>query len=545
MRGYSNHRSNHNEYLKEHLDFVTKKSLWRRFKKNIIIFTILNIIWFIFRTGRKPTRITYPCQQIALNNISLSASSLIVAISLSAIFTKVKNCSFLWKILFVAFLILTPVTVPIILQTKASGYEIVLPIKSKISSEEQNSDIFVVSGRDIAHIHNLIDLMGENNLNFYKSSTLSNNTGPDGLISASDVILIKNNCQWDKRGGTNTDLIKELVQAIINHPEGFTGEIVIADNGQGRGAMTWTKNNAENISQSTRDVANLFSNEYRVSAYLWDNIRTIQVDEYSNGDMNDGYVINSTADAETEITVSYPKFETIYGTKISFKHGIWNGTHYEKRLKIINTPILKSHSSYGVTAAMKHYMGVQSQPLGQGHDKIDTGGMATLMVELGLPTLNILDAIWINANPETSFLEGPATDYDEATRTNMILASTDPIALDYWAAKNILYNVSKLIGYQNPYSLDPDSTDKSGLEEAFGVWLNNSKQELLRANYNVTSDENHMNIYANSSNQEIEILGKDYRLWTIIGSIGSGLILAASFTLIILSKKGIVKLKRK
>ena len=33
---------------------------------------------------------------------------------------------------------------------------------------------------------------------------------------------------------------------------------------------------------------------------------------------------------------------------------------------------------------------------------------------------------------------GPVTSYNQATRINTIAASTDPVALDYWAAQNIL-----------------------------------------------------------------------------------------------------------
>ena len=67
-----------------------------------------------------------------------------------------------------------------------------------------------MNGRDVAHIENLIELMGEKGLKFYQTTTCNTTQGPDGLFNASDVILLKNNCQWNQRGGTNTDLIKEL-----------------------------------------------------------------------------------------------------------------------------------------------------------------------------------------------------------------------------------------------------------------------------------------------------------------------------------------------
>jgi hypothetical protein len=49
------------------------------------------------------------------------------------------------------------------------------------------------------------------------------------------------------------------------------------------------------------------------------------------------------------------------------------------------------------------------------------------------PILNILDAIWVSHRSLTGY---PA---DTTFRANQILAGQDPVALDYWAAKYILY----------------------------------------------------------------------------------------------------------
>ncbi len=224
------------------------------------------------------------------------------------------------------------------------------------------------------------------------------------------------------------------------------------------------------------------------------------MNEYSSGDMSDGYILYDLPDPETGIYVSYPKFRTQFGTYISFKNGIWNGTGYEKRLKVINMPVLKSHSGYGVTAALKHYMGVQSQGegvggLANGHSSVATGGMGTLMVETGLPTLNIIDAIWINANPPPSALAGPGTPYDRATRVNVLMAGTDPVALDYWAARHVLVQAASTIGYDDTRTVDPDNTDRNGLAEAFGVWLDRAKNEIVAGGYIATTDEDCMNVY--------------------------------------------------
>jgi len=195
---------------------------------------------------------------------------------------------------------------------------------------------------------------------------------------------------------------------------------------------------------------------------------------------------------------------TQFGTYISFKKGIWSGAGYEERLKVINMPVLKTHSIYGVTASLKHYMGVQSQGEGQGglangHSTVATGGMGTLMIETGLPTLNIIDAVWVNANPPPFSGMGPGTPYNQASRVNVLMASKDPVALDYWASKHVLMQTANLIGYTDTHTIDPDNTDRSGVSgEAFGVWLGRTENEIAFGGYPVTSDENKMNVYVKS-----------------------------------------------
>lgn len=335
-----------------------------------------------------------------------------------------------------------------------------------------------------------MDLMGSKGLLFFNSQTSGHNSGPNGLFGNGDVILIKINCQWDERGGTNTDLLKELIQLILDHPDGFVGEIVVADNGQGYGSLDWPRNNAVDESQSSEVVVSLYSGNYKVSTYLWDRIANTEVKEYDQGDSRDGYVVSPSEDPVTGVSVSYPKFQTANGTYISFKNGIWDPitqTYDSAKLKIINFPILKSHSVYGVTAAVKHYMGVISQPLTNTHDYVGRGALGKVMVETRVPTLNILDAIWINALP----LNGPDTTYDEATKINLVLASTDPVALDYWASKHILLQTATLT---LPFLADKETLDPDR-QLAFGTYLRNSMDQLTAAGYEFTMDENRITVY--------------------------------------------------
>src|ERR1035437_3199837 len=121
------------------------------------------------------------------------------------------------------------------------------------------------------------------------------------------------------------------------------------------------------------------------------------------------------------------------------------------------------------------------------HVSVGTGGMGTMMVGTRFPVLNILDATWVNATPG----KGPGTPYDLATQANVIAASTDPVALDYWAAKNILMRLARENGIGDLSVIDPDNT----AEKSFGKWLKLAMAEMKQAGYKVTTDESCMNVY--------------------------------------------------
>ena len=488
---------------------------------SLVLLGAASVIWFLFRTGTRPTRVTYPCQQAALNNVSVATQS-ILPVAITSFFLQFRLPSFriamsktqgflkrYWKPILALAIIIPSLGFGIFfvwnaLNPPAYPSDVNLSLTANTATESPASDLFVVNGRPVAHIPNLLQLMGSQGLYFFQSSTPGATQGPSGLIATSDIVLIKINSQWNSRGGTNTDLLRELIEAIVLHPDGFTGEIVVADNSQGWGTLNWAESNAEDITQSVQDVVDMFSSQHQVSTFDWSPFRAISVNEYSDGDMTNGYCHNTTTDSDTGVQVSYPKFQTTIGTYISFKHGIWNGTSYEDHLKIINLPILKSHSNYGVTAATKHYMGVESEGLNgglaNGHICIGEGGMGTLLAETRYPILNILDAIYVNANPYSHLWCGPATNYEGATRVNIIMASTDPVALDYWAAKYVLMPTAEVTGHEDLRAIDPDNMDRRpGLTDAFGVYLNNTKLELIRNGYMVTTNMNRMNVFITQS----------------------------------------------
>ena len=457
------------------------------------------------RTGLKPTRASYPCQRAAAANVSALLGAATIPPLLSRLSGHLKLLQTRKRIviaivLFAAFGLVAfvglssrtvlPLADGVLGGTTLSNLAITLDQHNLAGTTP--SDIFAV--QDFESVETgfgaLLRLMKERGLAFYS------------LFSANDVVLIKVNSQWNERGGTNTDLVRSVIEAIHDHPDGFRGEIIVADNGQGQfgsgragGSFDWKYNNAMDRTQSIQEVVDSFSTDYEVSAYLWDRITTNRVLEYSDDDYEDGYVLGEAPSPATGITVSYPKFKTVYGTHVSFRKGIWNpatGDYDYERLKVINLPVLKTHMIYEVTGALKHYMGVVSDKLTRhnAHRSVGKGGMGTQMAESRTPVLNILDAIWINAQPKG----GPSTSYGEAIKTNIIATSRDPLAIDYWAVREILIPAASELGYTKSSIVDPDSTARG----SFGDWLRLSMHELLRGGYSYTIDLDSINVSVTS-----------------------------------------------
>jgi hypothetical protein len=303
---------------------------------------------------------------------------------------------------------------------------------------------FTVGGEGNYHsgVEGLMNLMGAQGLKFYRSSTNSNQSGPMGMIESDDVVLIKVNAQWKYRGCTNSDLIRGLIQRILDHPDGFSGEVVIFENGQGRGSLycdtsktyqdTDIHANANDESHSFEYLAQTIFNDPRVSTYLLDPVRSIFLGP--NDHITDGYRVVEN--------VSYPCFTSSGGHRIELLEGIWQGGKYNQKLKLINVPVLKHHDVGGseITASLKHFYGVLSMADGSSGFRHYSGLDETcgkMFVSVRAPVLNIVDAIW------TSHLALGGYPPNKTFRTNQILASQDPVALDYWAAKNIIYPIDQ------------------------------------------------------------------------------------------------------
>jgi hypothetical protein len=451
---------------------------------------VLALAWLLLRSGPRPSRLAYPCQRAALSTAMLAFGAPLVGLVVAA---RRHLAAGLRSPRGVAATALV-----VVLGLAAVGYLVGVDAADEPMlwpPRDYRAQLFHVTnspqdplGDRFPGLDGLLQLMGSQGLKIYRSSTVSPWSGPDGIVAADDVVLLKINYQWPERGGTNTDLLRGLIRVIVDHPDGFTGEVVVCENTQFAGADGFDRplNNAQDPALSPRDVVDHFAGlGHQVSLVDWTVLRFTEVAEYSQGDMADGYVVYPY-NSQLHGRISYPKFATTNGSYVSLRDGIWDpATGYDReRLVVINLPVLKSHhATYGATACVKHYMGVVSGELDtSSHNAIRYGLLGAVMGEVHPPDLNILDAVWINANP----YDGPWTSYDGATRRDELVAGVDPVAIDIWSVTNILVPAFLDNGYSPPWP-HPEATPDDPASD-FRVYLDRSMSELLAAGYDATND---------------------------------------------------------
>lgn len=437
------------------------------------------LVWLLVRTGTRPSRLSYPCQQASLAAATAVFGGPFVTAAVAGN-ARARRYVATGR----GRLLLAGLSLSLLLWMGWTGYEPGYQGSIAAPPDGYRATVFSVNyargpiNGGFGGVDDLILLMGADGRKWYASADDTRTSGPAGLIAADDVVLIKVNAQWAQRGGTNSDVLRGIVARIVDHPDGFTGEIVVADNGQGSGNLDRTENNAEDITQSVQDVVDDFALEgWRVSTKLWDLLRQDAVAEYQAGDYADGYVVSPALDPETSIRASYPKFQTDFGSYVSYKHGIWSAaeqTYDADRLVVINVPVLKTHSIYAVTAAVKNHMGVITQSLStDSHRGVGRGGMGTVLAEVRMPDLTILDCIWILARPGS----GPSAYYGSATRRDQLLAGDDPVALDMWATAHVL--IPEIIANGYGYESYATTQDPDNSSSVFRTYLDRSLSEMV------------------------------------------------------------------
>ncbi len=455
-------------------------------------------LWVLLRSGSRPQRLIYPCQQVAFPMASSWFLAMAAFLGGTLLMKWLTRVSALAIVLLAAGMFSTSFTESSVNAEALPVWKVSDPISKLyvLDSIPLTTGSLAAGNASVPDAHlidpamdTLLQVMESGGEHFYQTAAQT------GMIRSDHVVVIKANLQWTDNLGTNTDRIKGLVWRILQHPEGFSGEILVCDNDQGAREFSEC-NNSEDTDQSIVDVVNTFSAKgYPVYLLAWDEFMTSVVNEYSDGDTIDGFPYDSAT------KVSYPKFRSPEGSYISLKHGLWNAdssTYDRSELFIVNFPVTKAHGWTRATLGIKNWVGVMTvafsgERYGPGssmHKDYIFGPQQTtakIMAET-FPDLTIIDGTW--TAPINNYNASP----QNRVRTDKLVASTDPVAASWYAAKYVLTPV-----VASPLGTDPDGS--SGYGPIFRGW----SDYLINAGFNLTYDTSKMSIYSWESLDSIKV----------------------------------------
>jgi len=317
--------------------------------------------------------------------------------------------------------------------------------------------------------------------------------GIESLVGPEDIVVCKVNSQWWRQGMVNTDVLAAFIDLIVNRP-GFSGEVIIADNHQSEvpDSRGWNTEYRQGQFNYNELVAWFSGRGFKnVSKYHWHpagpNPAPLQFGGSGNSVVThpgegDGYIWPQDLYYECPYgqrsVLAYPVFTSAYsGTTIDLKNGAFrNGSYTGQPVRFFNFSALNHHGSYsGVTASIKNYMGVVDMSCGYpapnpihtfnthhiGASRLFrtlaryneslknipgfyrlylhpdvfrfrfTGGiLGAYMREIRRADLHILSAVYVGW--------GSRTDPEQAEKTSVLLASVDPVALDFTGADQVL-----------------------------------------------------------------------------------------------------------
>ena len=319
--------------------------------------------------------------------------------------------------------------------------------------------------------------------------------GVEKFVGPKDIVVLKPNAQWWNQGMTNTDAMQGFIDMVLDIPS-FLGEIIIADNHQfsGDDSRGWTTSD-RNGKFNYNELVDYYQEKghENVTKYHWHvggrTTTPLEGDAQGNRQVSgpqegDGYVwledVFYLAPGGRKCPMTYPVFTSAYsGITIDLKNGAWKNGSYlqDRKVRFINFSAINHHGYYcGVTASVKNLMGVVDMSCGfQGDTPENTfnthhigvskiiiwkkskilmrifsslglsfafvgycyqnfhhtgGALGYFMRHVRMPDLNIITAERIGW--------GSRIDVNKSFQPKVILAGTDPVALDYIAARDVL-----------------------------------------------------------------------------------------------------------
>jgi hypothetical protein len=330
-------------------------------------------------------------------------------------------------------------------------------------------DIFVArNGTPTAKVQKVIELAG----------------GIARFVGYDDAVVLKPNGQWPRQGYTHTECLKALIDVILNRPGGFGGEVIIAehvhrapppgsDNALGSN-YCWNMSAGSNRQNNWPDM-NYFELVNNFQTRGFPNVTAIPLYDSGLGDFmavagpeglpegKQGWVraLYTTAANGRTVRLSSPILRSTYSGKlIDLKNGVWAGGGYNgQRVTLIFLPTLNNHGSFnsedyaGPTSALKCHLGIVDFAGTTGVNLHGVGyntpvSPRALGESVGhLITQLLAPAFYLTCAEYTGFRS--RTD-GTAANTRTVGLCADPVTLDYWMCKNVLYPCATIQTFMNP-----------------------------------------------------------------------------------------------
>jgi hypothetical protein len=304
--------------------------------------------------------------------------------------------------------------------------------------------------------------------------------GIQSFVGHDDAVVLNPNGQWPLQGYTHTECMKALIDVILDRPGGFAGEIIIAEHVHRgvseslSGSYCWNMSAGYNRTNNWPDM-NYFELVADYSARGIANVTAIPLYDTGTGDFvavtgpgdltgaQHGWVRSTYATAANGrvARLSYPILRSAYsGNLIDLRYGVWAGGAYTGQpTRIVFLPTLNNHGSFGnedyagPTSALKCHLGIVdftgpgSYSLhGVGYNSpISPQAMGETVGHL--ITQLIAPAFYLTCAEYTGYRSRTST---TAAHTRTVGLCADPVTLDYWMCKYVMYPCATSQIFMNP-----------------------------------------------------------------------------------------------
>ncbi|HVN54541.1 MAG TPA: hypothetical protein VMT46_09445 [Anaerolineaceae bacterium] len=326
-------------------------------------------------------------------------------------------------------------------------------------------DVYVARNEDpVGNVNRVISLAG----------------GIQRFIGYDDIVVLKPNGQWPNQGYTHTQCIKALIDLILNRPGGFAGEVILTEHVHRdpteamKDFYCWNMS-ADNRTNNWADMNYLeLINDYQSHGHPivtanpmydsglgnWDAV-TSGLGGIGAGRQGWVQITYTTAANGRTVNLSTAILRSSYSGKlVDLKNGVWkNGDYTGQKVKLIFLPTLNNHGTFnhqdyaGPTSALKTHIGV-----------VDFGGSAENSIhDVGyndpispqamgetvghLITQVIRPTFYLTCAEYTGYRD--RTDPD-AAHTRTVGLCADPVTLDYWMCKYVMYPCATSQTFMNP-----------------------------------------------------------------------------------------------